>query len=224
LYATNKECDEYNTRALNDLGEPVVKLPVKHSQPMLISLGARVILLRNFWTQAGLTSGITGTVTGLLYNKYARVNVHLPTVIFVKFDRELSIKCVEQGSIPIPRVRERTFIPELKRYCTVSTFPLLLSFGITIARSQTATLPKACIKFGPEFSLQLSYVALSRVEKLENLIILNDKLELERFNNEKFFRGFDKLKCNLIRLGLEYKECADEFDSEGNELMFKIDM
>jgi hypothetical protein len=226
LYSTNVECNSYNLACLRDLGSPIVRLAVKYCMPTFLAVGARVILLRNFWTQAGLTSGITGTVVGILYSSNSEIGIHLPMIVFVKFDRSLGIKCCEDGSIPIPRVRERVFDAESGKYYMVTKFPLLLAFGITISRSQSATLSKACIKFGREFSLQLSYVALSRVEKLENLMILNENLTLDRFSNDDFFRGFSKLRSNLIRLGLEPAPTLPEgdFDSEGNELIFKMDL
>jgi hypothetical protein len=90
-----------------------------------------------------------------------------------------------------------------------------------MSRSQSATLSRACITFGSEFSLQLSCVALSRVEKSENLIILNKRIKLDRLTNDDFFRGFYKLRSNLIRLSLEPAPIVEDtdFDSEENELI-----
>jgi hypothetical protein len=77
---------------------------------------------------AGLTSGITGTVVGILYSSNSKIDVYIPMIIFVKFDRSLRKKCCEDGSIPIPRVRQRVFDAESGKYYMVTKFTLLLAF------------------------------------------------------------------------------------------------
>jgi hypothetical protein len=229
LFGTNAECDAFNLTKLKDLNKPIHHIPVKLSKSLQLAVGCKVILNRNLWTQAGLASGVKGVVTGFLYDRRARPGFQQPVVIFVRFDNSIGIKCCELGSIPIPRVSVRLFDKEQNRWTLARTFPLMLSFGITIARSQSATFSLAAILFGKEFLCQQSYVALSRVRKLSNLLILNDDLKYERFSDWQFNRGFDKLISNLKSLGLDVGEKKEEsniseFDSEGDELMFQIEL
>ena len=54
-----------------------------------------------------------------------------------------------------------------------TAFPLTLAYGLTIHKSQDMTLSSAVIDLGSrEFSSGLSYVALSRVRRLEDLILI----------------------------------------------------
>jgi hypothetical protein len=69
----------------------------------------------------GLTSGITGTVLGILYSSNSEIGVHLPMIVFVKFDRNLGMKCCEDGSIP----RLKVFDAESGKYFMFTKFPLL---------------------------------------------------------------------------------------------------
>jgi hypothetical protein len=230
LFGTNAECEIFNKRKLDALISPTIELPVKLSKSIYLAVGCKVILTRNLWTQAGLSSGSSGVVTGFLFDRRSKVGVHLPTVVFVQFDRPLKIRRCELSSIPIPRVAEKIFDESVQRWKTVQTFPLLISFGITIARSQSATLPKAAILFGSEFLCQQSYVALSRLRNLKDLLILNDDISLDQFSNYNFHRGFRNLLSNLTEIGLDFDENkrktvdAEGFDSEGDELIFQMEM
>jgi hypothetical protein len=153
----------------------------------------------------------------------------MPLVIFVKFDNELMIRTCELGSLFIPSVTQKAIHPETGRVCIFRSFPLLLSFGIIIARSQSATLVKAIIDFEKEFLCQQSYVALSMVMGLEDLMILDNNLDLTRFTDHAFFRSYNKLMMNLSRLELDSNEKKnllprmEEFETAGNELIFPLE-
>lgn len=68
------------------------------------------------------------------------------------------------GSVPIFKITKS--FNKMRR----TQFPLLVAYAITVHKSQGLTLDKAIIDLGTsEKSLGLTYVALSRVKKFEDL-------------------------------------------------------
>lgn len=71
--------------------------------------------------------------------------------------------------VPILRVRSEFQLNGIT--CTRDQFPLIPAYAITIHKAQGATLDKAVVKVGEEFSSGLNYVACSRVKTLSSLMI-----------------------------------------------------
>jgi len=214
LYCTNEGSDSYNKASLESLSKPIFDAPVLGCQPQQFAEGCRVMLTRNLWTEAGLASGQTGTVVGVLYGKKAKIGIDAPEVIFVKFDKRHKIRTVERESVPIPRVKRTIFNNEIDRKAVVRYFPLQLAFAMTIAKSQSATFNKIRIFFGKEFVPQMFYVALSRVRSLKDLMIVNETISLSTFMSCS--KTYKELIDDLNRLGLEDRpETTDEITVDG---------
>lgn len=163
------------------------------SKDLKLKLGSQVILTRNMDSSA--VNGSIGTVTGF-------TNVSLgykqPIVTFTDnnnthFERTIG------------RVAWESVAPNGSILACRRQFPLLLSWAITIHRSQGATIPRLCIDMSGIFEVGQAYVALSRCPNPDNLQVLN----------------FDKNYVMASRTCVEfYQEIAREqrdFVSESNE-------
>ena len=96
--------------------------------------------------------------------------------------------------VPIPR--SERFYEIDKRHYRVQ-FPVVLSFAMTIHKSQGSTLEKAYIDIGDkEFSLGLTYVAFSRVKKFENL----------------FLKGFTMSRFEMVNKGISFENRVREWE------------
>ena len=78
-------------------------------------------------------------------------------------------------------------------------------------------MERACILLSdtPQFE-NMDYVLLSRVGYLDNLMILDDHLSIERFITPTFYRGWDDQIHEYRRLGIN-KEVLGECDDDDDE-------
>jgi len=136
---------------------------------LLLTVGARVMLTRNLWTDVGLVNGALGVVHSILYNED---NIRFPVVVIVKFDKYTgpSVFTETVNCVPIPPSSSfsESYGPVYER----TQYPLKLAWAITIHKSQGLTLDQAWINLGSsEKSLGMSYVAMSRVRRLNDILI-----------------------------------------------------
>lgn len=88
--------------------------------------------------------------------------------------------------------------------------PLKLAWAMTINKSQGLTLKKAWVDLGPsEKSLGMTYVALSRVKKIEDLIV--DPMTMDRLQAHK-------KSCNL-KYRLQEEERLDDLAKETLQIL-----
>lgn len=125
-----------------------------------IKIGAKVTIRRNIDTKLGLVNGticIVDSVVRSLTGDIEKVNVKLSS-----------------GEIhPIEKVNV-TFEPCVGVYVSRKQFPLLLSYAITVHKSQGLSLKNVIIDAGSHnFATGQVYVALSRVTSLEGLHLIN---------------------------------------------------
>lgn len=78
-------------------------------------------------------------------------------------------------------------------------FPIILSWAITIHKTQGLTIDKAVISLTGCFGYNMEYVALSRIKTINGLAILN--IDIKRFNENKFTcpDSLLQLKKNLVQ-------------------------
>jgi hypothetical protein len=85
IYATREKVREYNFAKLRDLNRPVLKINALHHGPraehastedagnleatLLLSIGCRIMLLENLWTEHGLVNGAFGTVHEIVWQE-----------------------------------------------------------------------------------------------------------------------------------------------------------
>ena len=182
----NKKVAEDNYQQLKKLNEPIAAINAKHNNStaaklssddmgslmpqLLLSRGAKVMLTRNLWTDAGLCNGAIGVVKDIVYNNACSPPV-LPVAVVVQLDESYigpSIFTDSPRCVPIVPVTSNSDI--LGSSYERQQLPLKLAWSITIHKSQGLTLSKAWIDLGTtEKVAGLAYVALSRVRKLDDL-------------------------------------------------------
>ena len=174
LFSTNDDVHNHNKRCLRSLNRPVARSVAtrvssnysaeadeeKLDNELLISVGARVMLTSNLWTNAGLVNGALGEVEQIVYNP-GITPPEPPTYVLVRFDKYVGVPWDEAFPqivpiIPIERGRERQI-------------PLRLAWGLTIHKSQGLTLEKATINIGKTERQGLTFTAISRVKSLDGL-------------------------------------------------------
>ena len=190
---------EINTEKLKSLNLPIAIIKARHSggaqtlsadelgglEPVVyLAKGARVMLTMNIWTEVGLCNGALGTVVDFVYAK-GQIPPMLPICVLIKFDEGY---CGPSFSITVPRcvpVCPVTLTSQtLAGKCERQQLPLKLAWALTIHKSQGLTLKKAWVDLGDsENSLGMTYVALSRVKKLEDLVV--EPMTLERLQAAK---------------------------------------
>ena len=201
LFAKNEDVNAYNYSKLKKLNSPVAKIEGEHNceeakkgsqqhasglAPVLyLSIGSRIMLKTNIWTDKGLVNGALGYVRKIVYLPECYPPEHLPEILMIEFDNYTNPTI--DNLVPISLV---TRYWKSKSYnCSRKQFPVDLAWAITIHKSQGLTLDKAVIDLGDkERSLGLTYVALSRVKTLEGLI----------FNTSYNFKRFDNLKKSKL--------------------------
>ena len=132
-----------------------------------LSIGSRVMLRRNLWTKKRLVNGAMGTVTDIVYEPESNpFNGALPIAIMVKFDSYIGPTI--NGSVPIAPQKASWKSGTIS--CSRVQFPIQPAYAVTIHKSQGLTLDNVVIDIGKEErSLGMTYVALSRVKKIEGL-------------------------------------------------------
>ncbi|XP_018403016.1 PREDICTED: ATP-dependent DNA helicase PIF1-like [Cyphomyrmex costatus] len=131
------------------------------SRRITIKIGAKIMIRRNIDASLGLVNGTIATVVSVSQDKTTdyieKIKVRLPS------DLEYFI---ERVSVKFP-VMDRVYV-------TRKQFPLSLSYGITIHKSQGLSLQNAVMDLGNNvFSCGQVYVALSRVTSLDGLHLIN---------------------------------------------------
>ena len=155
----------------------------------------------NLWTERGLVNGSMGTVVAILYRSGGPPD--LPVAVMVQFDKYSGPTWGGDRCVPIAPVTRtwRSGQRELSR----QQLPLRLAWAVTVHKSQGLTLDQAVIDIGEkDFSTGLSFVALSRVRKLQDCLIKQftfDRLKnLSRNKNVGLRKNEEK---RLAALGLK---------------------
>lgn len=127
-----------------------------------LKVGCQVIVIRNI--DSTLVNGSVGTVIG--FTKEEDDALVKPVVKFTDFKDGYFERTI--GRVPWESVAPNgTVLASRKQY------PLILSWAITIHRSQGATIPRLCIDMSGIFEVGQAYVALSRCPNPRNLQVVN---------------------------------------------------
>lgn len=120
-------------------------------------VGAQVMCIANLDQTIGIVNGAQGIVTRFEYDD--KDKQHYP---YVKFDNYPFEK----------KIKKHVWKNDVNDKFGISQIPLILSWAITIHKSQGVTLDKAYIDVGNRiFESGQTYVALSRVKSLEGLYL-----------------------------------------------------
>ena len=178
ICSTRRECDEINSACIARVeGTEVVyealdtdhhghprreadferlkrcreKLPDK----LILKVGARVVLRRNLDIAGGWVNGTLAVVTHL----------HDNCIIIQKLMNP-------SHRYPIPRFRQKIQVYGASYSTMRQQFPLQLAYACTVHRVQGCTVQKAIVCLNASFfESGQAYVALSRVRKLEDLVL-----------------------------------------------------
>lgn len=146
------------------------------------------MLTLNLWTEAGLVNGSIGTVKKLIYQKGQPPSaLPIALVDFPDYTGPgLPFLPEHPTWVPIPSFNAE-WIASSGKQCSRQQMPLRLAWAITIHKSQGQTLDKAVIDIGEkEFACGLTYVALSRMKRIDDcLIVVKEFDRYERINKSK---------------------------------------
>jgi hypothetical protein len=195
IYYTKERVNAYNHDHMLGLNSPALDVIASHqgigaekassqdagnlSKSFPVCVGCRVMLTRNVWTEVGLFNGAQGTVYDIGWASGADPLREPPVVIMVAFDKYDGPPYVVDGS-ELRDMKGRLVVPILRvqqdfnlkgNTCSRMQFPLVVSYAITVHKSQSVTLSQVvCDISAAEFASGLAYVAVSRASKLEGLM------------------------------------------------------
>ncbi|XP_066914121.1 uncharacterized protein [Clytia hemisphaerica] len=203
---TWQEVNVENHNKLADLGIPVATIPSKgkgrhHTQSVNqmgqipatshIAVGSRVLLTKNqlSLTPLGLNNGAIGKVIAILYAE-GEAPPSFPEAVVVDFPRYKGPSWLPEHPtwVPIPVNEARCDT----NCCSRRGFPLMPGYCIPISKSQGMTIgpnePCTHIRiklnkeiFMEKLNLGITYTALSRASKLENVALV-EKVPYDRLN------------------------------------------
>ena len=198
------DVDEFNMNKLASLNCPVAAINAVHTGGsearkadfdvakglqacLLLAKGAKVMLRTNLWTEAGLVNGSVGTVEEIVFDENQGLP-SLPNAVLIEFNNYSGPAVVTtEGKKLVPIIPVRHTWKGKKGPCSRLQIPICLAWAITVHKSQGLTMQEATIDLGKkEFAAGLSFVAISRVCALENIIFSPFSLErLQRVKTSK---------------------------------------
>ena len=147
-------------------------------QTSFLVVGSRVMLTINLSLRHGLINGSVGIVRRIIYFHSAPPDI--PYAVLVEFDNYNGPTFQDTNCVALKRTRCN--VESNIRVTSMINIPLRLAHGYTIHKAQGMTLDRVVIDIGPHegASLGLTYVALSRVRRLDQLLVY--PCTLERLN------------------------------------------
>ncbi|CAG8754421.1 15252_t:CDS:1, partial [Cetraspora pellucida] len=159
---------------------------------------AQIMLTANLWTKAGLVNGAIGIVQDILFEDQGPPS--LPVAVLISFEHYKGPTITASDGkkvVPIAPI-QRTWEGKVGM-CSRLQVPVCLAWAITVHKSQGLTLPQAIVDFGnKEFAAGLSFVAVSRVRALNDLIF--KPFTFERLQRIKNCRRIQERKAEEERL------------------------
>jgi ATP-dependent DNA helicase PIF1 len=159
LCATNNGTKRFNLSHLTALRVPTAAIKAENNSStaaqaitnkagglpnkIILAVGARVMLTTNTWKAAGLTNGAQGDVIAIIY-KPSTHPPSLPAVVLVKVDQYIGPSYLEEIDKVVPIVPKSFSWFQDQKECTRTALPLVLSWAISIHKSQGMTLKKVC--------------------------------------------------------------------------------
>jgi len=175
IFRTGVLSKEFITNAIKES-----KLP----STIILKVGCKIMVTRNVKVEEGICNGVTGIFKGRSSKSKNEILIEIPS-----------------GEIKyVPLVSYKKF-ESIGNYITIEQFPVELAFAISGHKSQGSTIKgKVTVDCGNSiFSTSQTYVMLSRVERGENVNIIN-------FNPSKIMVD----KKVRIFYGLEDEDVSDK--------------
>ena len=206
LFERNKSANEHNSLMLRKNTNPILRLSAIHDCPssrrreaelcrkleptLYLAVGARVMLLWNVLTTAGLVNGATGVVKDFLFDGNS-CSDDGPVAVIVEFKEYV-------GPPFFSKAQQSQWVPiflETEKWKTYNKgiqgeshfrkqFPLALAWAWTYHKMQGTTIkgPLVLKIEEKESTHGLTYVGFSRSGSVDRVCILNG-VSYERFNN-----------------------------------------
>ena len=204
---------DYNLCKLRGCGQPVAEIKAVHTGPQAhkatadeagglqpvvhLAHGARVMLTSNLWVEMGLVNGAMGRVVAICYQQGGPPD--LPVAVMVHFD-SYSGPTFQNDVVPI--VPQRRSWMEGGVVCSRLQLPLKLAWAVTIHKAQGLTLDKVVVNIGKkEFCAGLTFVAISRVRRLSDLLF-QETFDYKRVANLGNTQRMQERRLEDIRLHL----------------------
>ena len=205
LCARNKDSISFNIQKIKSLNNPIAQIHAVNStkkaktfpaskagglqNSIIICKNSKVMLLSNIWKEVGLTNGANGFVRYIIYDE-DKGPPKLPAFLLINFPQYTGPSFLpnEEKIVPIVPVLRKWYDSSGEHNRTM--LPISPSYAITINKSQGQTLDKIILNLGEhEFSSGLTYTALSRAKKLQD-IAFEVPLSFDRimgiFNSDRF--------------------------------------
>ena len=205
LSFSNEKVASDNFEALQCLHVPIAQVNAKYScsaasklasddmggleSKLFLAKGAIVMLTRNLWTEKGLCNGSMDTISDIIYERGDKPPA-LPVAIMIQFDNTYTGPsfCSDKARC-VPIIAEANESDSYGALYERHQLPVKLSWAITIHKSQGLTLEKAWVNIGKSNKFSgLTYVGLSRVRKLEDLI--DEPMNFEKLQSIKDKNNF----------------------------------
>ena len=215
----NEKVAQDNYSKLKQLNQPIIQIDAQHNnskakhlsaddmgglEPTIyLAKNARVMLTRNLWTEVGLCNGAMGTVVDVIYAEGCTPPV-LPIAIIVQFDKKDYSGPSFCDNIPncVPLYPVTNSSDVLGTKFERQQFPLRLAWSITIHKAQGLTLNDVWVDLGPSEKVAgLTYVALTRVRRISNLVIepmSYDRLLCLKKNSNYKYRLLEETRLNNL--------------------------
>ena len=214
LSFSNNSVASNNYEALKRLGNPLALINARHNNKeaakicsdemggleskLLLCVGSKVMLTRNLWINKGLCNGSIGVVKDIIFD-INQGPPSLPIGVIVQFNGYSGPSFCQDMVDCVPIVLVINAIDDHVGQYERQQLPLKLAWAITIHKSQGLTLPKAWVDVGNKESFDgLSYVDLSRVKQLADLIV--EPFTFERLQKVSSSKSFQFRKAEENRL------------------------
>ena len=209
IFPTNDEVKLKNEECLRRLNKPVLEIKARNVPNVIydidedtgllnvlhIAIGCRIMLTYNTWVEGGLANASLGTVRAVIFDDDTEPP-QPPRYILVQFDN-YDGPCVNGNLFPV-EIIVRSCEKHGRRILRYQ-FPLKLAYAITIHKSQGLTIPIAKMDLGnKEFASGLTYVLLSRVKNLTDLVFTG-------FQSKQRFDSIAKSKATKLKLKFLHK-------------------
>ena len=187
LCARNKDAKSYNIQKIKEEKMPIAVIEAVNSSKAkkfsankagglhnntILCKNSKVMLLSNLWNEQGLTNGANWRVRYIVYDQGSRPP-ELPNFVLIYFPEYkgppfFTDVTTKEKLVPIAPVTRNWYDSKVEYQRTM--IPLIPSYAITIHKSQGQTLDKIILDIGDkEYASGLTYTALSRAKKLENI-------------------------------------------------------
>ena len=210
LYSKNLDVDSINNQELKKIEKPAThydatdtgqapfldQLEKSCLAPKKLTLkeGAQVMLLKNLDPENGLVNGTRGVVLRLVNNDNADIGPTgaYPMVRFVGCKGEIE-RLITPDKFSIESQGQTLASRE--------QIPLRLAYALTIHKCQGLTLSKAELSLGATFEFGQAYVALSRVQALEGLRLVDFDAKKVRAHPRvlDFYKKMDQVNLEAAR-------------------------